>query len=237
MIHIVYTPKWFYGEDIAIDLLSSLVLAVIAFFAIRYYNIDRKKNYLYLALSFLAIAFSFLFKIATNFTVYYMVHETRELGQYTLVSSTVRTTNAMFFFSFLLYRLLTLLGLYALYSVYEKNQSTSTKIMTVFFILVSTYFSESSYYIFHLTAFMLLAIITVHYFLHYRKNRQQTSKFLAISFALICISQIFSIFFEWNRVLYVVAEMIQLVGYLVLMFTFVKVLRNAKKKEQARYNH
>ena len=231
MVNFVFTPQWFYGKDIIIDIVSIFVLSLIAFFSIKYYRIERKnKNYLYLAVSFLLIAFSFVFKILTNFTIYYHVLETKTVGLYTIIYHTVAVSDLLFFLGYLLYRLLILIGLYILYSIYQKNQPKSNIFLIVFFILISTYFSQSMYYIFHLTSLVFLSLITMQFYNNHMKNKQLTAKLLTSSFAIIAASQIFFMFAGIKEVLYVIAEIVQLFGYLVLLMTFIKVLRNAKKK-------
>ena len=232
MIQVVYTPQWFYGKDILIDIVSIFVLSLIAFFSVRYYKVDKKnKNYLYLALSFFLISLSFLFRILTNFTIYYKVLETKQIGLLTFTYHAVKLTNILFFVGFFLYRLLTLLGLYMLYSIYQKNQPKSNIFIVTYLILISTCFSQSAYYIFHATALMLLLFVTAQYYKNYTRNKDFTAKSLVSSFALITISQIFFMFVEVNTLLYVIAEFIQLFGYGILLFTFIKVLQNAKKKK------
>ena len=231
MIQVVYNPVWFYGKDLAIDLVSAFVLSLIASFSIRYYKVNKKnKNYLYLASSFFVIALSFLFKTLTNFTVFYKSLETRVFGNYILTYPAIQASNILVIVGFLLYRLLTLLGLYILYSTYQEKQSKSNVFLLVFFILITTYFSDVEYFIFHITALVMLAFITLQYYNTYRKNKQSSSMLVTASFAIIGISQIFSVFVFYNSLYYVMAELIQLVGYLILLTTFVKVLHNAKKK-------
>ena len=231
MIQVVYTPQWFYSKDLLIDTISAFVLLLIASFAVRYYKLNKKNNnYLYLAGSFFLIALSFLFKILTNFTIYYKVFVTRHLGDFILTYPAVQVSNILFLAGFLFYRLLTLLGLYMLYSIYQKSQSKSNIYLIVFFILVSTYFSELEYFIFHLTSLAFLSLITLQFYNTYKKNKQPTSKFVTASFAIIGVSQIFSIFVFYDNLYYVIAELIQLVGYLILLTTFIRVLRDAKKK-------
>ena len=231
MVQLAYTPVWFYGKDLYIDTVGLLVLSLIAFFSLRYYKLDKKnKNYIYLASSFFLIALSFFFKILTNFTIYYKVLETKTFGLFTITYHGIKTSNILFFVGFLAYRLLTLVGLYILYSIYQKRQSKSNIFLIIFFIIISTYFSQSAYYIFHLTALIFLALIISQYRNNYKKNRQFTARLLATSFTIIAVSQVFFVFIEINNFLYVIAEIIQLFGYLFLLTTFFKVLRNVKKK-------
>ncbi|RMF54442.1 hypothetical protein D6745_05290 [Candidatus Woesearchaeota archaeon] len=230
MIELVYSPRWFYGKDIAIDLISIFVLSLIAFFSIKYYRLNRKnKKYIFLASSFIMMALSFMFKIITNFTIYYHVLETKQIGFVRLTYFSTQPSNILFFAGFLGYRILMLLGLYMLCSIYIK-QSKANIILTAYLILALSYFSRSAYYIFHLTALILLVIITSKYLENYKKTKHSTNKWLFYSFATITASNIIFIFVKISAVLYVIAEIVQLIGYVGLLITFTKVLKDGKKK-------
>ena len=230
MIQVVYSPKWFYGKDIIIDSISLLVLLLIAFFSFKYYKIKKNKNHIYLGFSFCLIALSFLFKILTNFTVYYNVLETHNFGLLTLTYQTTKVSEILFYAGFLAYRLLMLVGLYMLYSIYVK-QPKSNILLVIFFILVSTYFSQSAYYIFHLTALFLLALITVHYCKNYFNTKNKSTKILASSFGIITLSHLFSMLANLSTRFYVIAEVVQLVGFAVLLASFLMVLSHGRKKD------
>lgn len=231
MVQIIFSPAWFYGKDIAIDAISLFVVALISVFSFKYYKIRKNKNYIYFGLAFALLSISFLFKILTNFTIYYSVWETKYIGLFTLTYQTVKESNTLFFVGFLLYRLLTLLGLYMLYSTYIE-QTKANMFIVAYLILVSTYFSESSYYVFHTTALIFLILITINYSKTYRKNRIPATKLLASSFAIIALSQIFFIFVTLGTRYYVIAEIIQLIGYTLLLAAFLMVLRHGKEKNK-----
>lgn len=227
-----YTPQWFYGKELLIDVVSACVLLLIAFFSLRYFKVDRKnKNYLYLASSFLLIALSFTAKILTNFTINYHVLETINFGTFSLVHRSIKTSDALFFAGYLFHRILMLLGLYALYSIYQKHQSRANMFIAAFLIIVSVYFSKSEYYTFHLTALLLLILVTKQFYINFRKSGQFTAKLLAISFAVISASQIFFMFAGFGNIIYAAAGAIQLGGYSLLLVTFIRVLYDAKKKK------
>jgi len=230
MIELVYSPNWFYGKDIEIDIVSIFVLFLIAIFSIKYFRMDKKnKNYLYLAFSFLLIGLSFLFKITTNFTIYYNVLQTTRVGFITYTYNAVKSSDIIFIIGFLLYRIFTLLGLYILYLIYSKKDKGNI-IIIVFLLLVSTYFSRSAYYIFHVTSLLFLIFITLQYYRNYHKTKQSANKWLLLSFLLITVSHAFFCFIRMHSLLYVIAEFIQLAGYAALLITFIKVLKDGKKK-------
>ncbi len=229
MISLAYTPAWFNGKDIIIDLFSILILGLISFYGFMYYRLNRRnKNYIFLAAAFLLMALSFIFKILINFTIYYHVIETKNIGLFTLTYHTVQVSHILFIIGFLLYRVLMLLGLFTLYAIYARPK-LATMILMVFLLLVTTYLTTSSYYVFHFTSFLFLLILALHYWKTYRRGRYYSNKLLAWSFGLITLSQIFFVFITLENWFYVGGEFIQLLGYLMLLITFIKVLKDGKK--------
>src|SRR3990167_7113339 len=177
MVQFVFSPKWFWGKDIFIDAIGVFVLVLIAVFSTRYYKLNRNKNYLYLALSFYLISFSYLAKILTNFTVYNKVLETATIGLFTITYQKIRVSEILFFIGFFLYRLFALSGFYALYSVHEKQSKLNIFLM-LYFMAIATYFSLSpfSYYVFYFASFILLSSITMHYYRRYKRNKISCSE-------------------------------------------------------------
>jgi len=231
MVQVVFSPKWFWGKDILIDSIALLVLLLIAIFATRYYRVKKSRKCLYLALSFYLIALSFFSKILINFTIYYQVLHTQVIGsmgytQVVLKSSEILSVSGLF-----LYRLFTLLGLFMLYSIYEK-QSKANIILMMYFIVISIFFSKEEYYIFYLTTFIFLGIISNRYYQNYKKNKEKASGMLAASFSIITLSQIFFMFVNFTKHFYVVGEIIQLIGYIALLVTFIKVLKHGREKDK-----
>lgn len=231
MVQVVFSPKWFWGKDIIIDSIALLVLLLIAIFATKYYRIKKSKNYLYLALSFYLIALSFFSKILINFTIYYQVLHTQVIGsiEYTQVilkSSEILAISGLFF-----YRLFTLLGLFLLYSIYEK-QSKANIILMAYFMTISIFFSKEEYYIFYLTTFIFFGIISNRYYQNYRKNKEKTSGMLAASLSAITLSQVFFMSVKIAKYFYVAGEIIQLIGYIALLITFIMVLKHGREKDK-----
>ena len=234
MVELVYSPQWFYGKDIMIDLVSVVVLLLIAFFALKYYGMNKKnKNYLQLALSFFMLAVAFAMKILTYFTIYYKDIETKSIGTFVLTFQTVKSSYLLIFIGEFFYHLLTLYGLYMLYSIYKKKQPWSTKFLIFYLIFLVTLFCHNIYYIFHLTCLMLLVFVTYHYYYNFKRNRKAPSKFLFLSFFIIALSQISFVFIQLWDDLYATAEVVQLIGYILLLITFIMVLFYGKKTRQA----
>ncbi len=234
MVSFILAPRWFIGIDLAIDLFSVITILLIALFTYKAYRLDPKKKYAIFTLAFTLLVISFLAKILSYTLIYY--YPLLNLTRYTLIErivdssiSGIRPSYILFSLSFSLFRLLHLLGLYLLYSIYERKVSKGDLliIFTSFFLI--TYFSHYSYYAFHIVALLLLSIISYKYLRTYMKNKVFNTKLLSISFSIIAISQAVFIFELFHPLFYVYAEIIQLVGYVMLLSTFTMVIYNGKK--------
>lgn len=235
MVQVVFSPKWFWGKDIFIDSVSAFVLILIAIFVTRYYRINKSRNYLYFAISFYLIALSFLSKILINFTVYYQVLHTQVIGSMQYAHTILKSSEILAISGLFFYRLLNLAGLFMLYSIYEKQSKANILLMT-FFIITSVFLSKEEYYMFYVLSFILLGIITNRYYQNYRRNKKKETAMLAASFAVITLSQLPFMLVSFTKHLYVAGEAMQLIGYTILLFTFVSVLKHGREKNKKRYN-
>jgi hypothetical protein len=104
-------------------------------------------------------------------------------------------------------------------------------IFIAYLLIVSTYFTNSAYFMFHITALILLSFISYTFYRNCRKNKQKTSMLLFFGFLVITVSHLMSTFVIINPWIYVAAEITQLAGYLMLLIMFIMVLRHAKKKK------
>src|SRR3989338_10207931 len=112
MIQIVYSPQWFYGHDMVIEAIGMLVLLILAILNLQYYRLNKnKKNHLWLAISFILLALSFLSKIITNFTIYSDVFLTKSVGNSTFVYQMISQSDTLFEYGFLFYTIFGLIGL------------------------------------------------------------------------------------------------------------------------------
>ena len=228
-LELIYSPNWFFGKDIIIDSISIIVLILISVFAIRSYYYNKKnKNYLYLGFSFLTLALAYGFKILTNFTLHSETIKTAKIGFTTITYEAIKFYPQLIYISLLAYIFLTLIGLYILYSVYQK-QSWITSIIITYLIILTTYFSRSAHYIFHITAFLLMFLVTYEYAKTSKKNKSSSSRLLLGSFIIITLSQALFVFAKIAGLCYITAELAQLIGYIGLLIVFIRILKNGKK--------
>jgi hypothetical protein len=223
-------PQWFLGRDFIIDLVSVAVLLMIGFFSWRYYSLNKSnKKHLLIFTSFVLLGLSFIFKIATYFILYSTNFKVQVYELFGRLVYYVTPTNSLFAASFIIYAVLTLLGFFIFFTVYEKF-SLKSVILIMYLLVTVVLFSDDAYIFLHLTAFLLTLMIALSLWNNYRINGMNTTKYLALSFGIISMSLILFILAHNYSSMYVIGELVQLAGYVVLLITFISVLKHGKKK-------
>lgn len=222
MLQVVYAPRWFFGIDVFIDVLSALVLVALMFAAIRYYRVSGRYKHMLVASAFGVIALGFVINVLRNFVFYFS--DTPWLISFSQLASSALFVTWMV----VLARVITVVGLFMLYSLYYKN-ARCTNVLVVFLLVTSMVLSSSAYFVFHLTSLLLLGFISAHYLNTYLARGGRGKQFLAVGFLFIALSQLIFIFAALNPWFYVAGEVLQLLGYASLLVMFLSVRSHGKK--------
>lgn len=232
---IVFTPDWFLNGDVLIEFFSFVVLVSFFLICVRNYKLNKNRNVLYLGIGFLFIAIAELATIFTKIILYYDTSITQNIGQMIVTYQVVNSIDVFYYIGFFFHKLFTLVGFYFLYRLPMKKDATSIPrdvIIAVCFFLVSALFSSAFYYLFHITALLLLVLIINNYMRVYKKNRSENTKILLIAFSMLALSQAIFILSKLN-VLYVMGQALQLVSYLMLLVLIIKIQRAPKSQRKS----
>ena len=227
---IVFTPDWFLNFDVIIESFGFMILGLLFLFAIQAYTLSKKKSVLYLGFGFLLIALGELTTVFTKLMLYYDSSLTSEIGQAIITQGIVSSIDIFYYAGFFLHRLFILLGLYLIYKLPDvrKKSDPADFALTLYFILMVVILSNSAYYFYHFTVFLILALIVRDYFRIYLGRRSKNTLFLISAFSLLAISQVMFIFSKID-LLYVLAQVLQVISYVILLTFMVKITQNGKK--------
>lgn len=225
MVTFNFSPEWFYGIDSVFEIVSLLITILIAVYAYKLYRFSGNRNYKFFSLAFLLISLSFVFKIITNIIVYSQALEKIDLGTVTIIRSTITQYEFVYILGFLGFRMLTLLGLIGIYMVSYKNTSTNDMIIYGLLFFILCVFSHYAFIVFHMMALILLIFIVLFYYKNYLKKRSSLALMTLISFFMLMVSQILFTMTYIDKIYYAIAEVIQLIGFLVLMLLYMWVVR------------
>ena len=204
---------------------------------------EEKRYKLFIA-SFALLSISFLFKLFTYLVIQYTAIETADIGVMTITYQTVRSSDFTIFWGFFFFRVLSLLSFYLLYLAYTRKEMKLTPenpgksgitlrnsfgmMFVLYLLLLAGYYSQSVFYVYYTTCFFLLFIITESVYEIYSVNRNFNTFLLAASFGTIMLSQGVFLFLKMYSVMYVLSEIIQLMGYLMLFITFFRITHPEK---------
>jgi len=232
---IVFTPDWFLGSDVLIEIFSFIILVLFFYFSVRAYKINKKKNSLYLGTAFLLIAVAELATIFTKLILYYDTTFTQNIGRVVVTYSIVKSVDVFYYIGFFFHKFLTLFGFYLIYRIPLEKKSSEDFMLAVYFIILSAFFSQGVYALFHLTALVLLILIANNYYKIYKKNRLPNTKILVIVFSILAFSQILLLMSQVEFI-YALAQVLQLVSYLILLVLIIRIIKYGTKKKSSKHN-
>ncbi len=234
---IVFAPDWFLNFDVLIESFGFIILCLFFLFAVRSYKLSGKKSVLYLGFGFLSIAIAELSTIFTKLVLYYDLGVTSEIGQAIITQGVVSSVDIFYYAGFFAHRFLVLLGLYLIYKLPtgRKKSDPADLALTLYLILMTAILSHSLYYLYHLTAFIILVLIIRDYVRIYRESKSKNTLILVTAFSLLAISQVIFMF-SLVGLVYVTAKILQVASYIILLVLIIRITQNGKKEKQNR-NH
>ena len=232
---IVLTPDWFLGTDVLIEIFGFIILSLFFYYSIKSYKLTKNKNSLLLGGAFLLIALAELATIFTKVVLYYDTTFTRQIGKMIVTQQVIQSVDIFYYIGFFFHKFLTLLGLYIICRLPLRKKLTGDLILVLAFLIIAALFSQGFYYLFHITALILLSLILKNYWEIYKKNKSNNTKMLIIAFGMLGLSQVLFIISSIG-ILYAAAQVIQLVSYLTLLILIIRIVKHGKKKKSNRNN-
>ncbi len=223
-------PDWFLGKDVLIEGFSFIVLLIFSFLSIRNYKLNKNRNFLYLGIGFALIALAQLATIITKLVLYYDVGPSQAIGAAIITSQLISSVDIFYSAGFFFHRLLTLLGFYVIYRLPRHKKSILDSFVIIYFIIISALLDKGVFYLFHLTALVLLVLIFDNYHALYKKNKFVNTKILLIAFGILALSQL--IFILSNvEIMFVLGNIVELISYIILLILIIRILKHGKKKK------
>ncbi len=229
MIQYIFSPRWFYGIDIIFEAFSLIIVFLIARYGYKLYRVSNNKKHKYFSIFFFLIGVAFLFKILSNFDIYYVHKSTVQIANTIFYFTTSHISEILFTIGFSVFKFLTLLSFFGLlYLTWKKNNEIFW--LGLYFLIIVTIFSHSAYYIFHITMVVMLFFLFTRYYKNYKNSPapSKSSLLIALSFFIVFLSQVAFTTIPFTIIMYVVGEILQLMGYMLLLYDYILVTKNER---------
>lgn len=225
MAIIVYSPSWFSGLDIVLQTISVFVSFLLFLTSYKLYKISKERSFLHFSLAFFSISAAYVAKIFADWFTYSNVGKSFP-GWINLLVYNLSTLEFVNIFGNLAYRFLLLMGFLTLLFVFLKIKDKRIVFLFMYFIFIISAFSAWSFLLFQTTVTVFAGTIGIYYLFHFMENRKRTILLSLIGFGLIFLAQFSFMFtFFYERIMFVIGHIFQAAGFIILLLTYVMVLR------------
>jgi hypothetical protein len=227
----VFSPEWFYGFDSVIESIAIIVSVLLVYYSYKCFKLTKENKYLYFSTAFLSLTFAFIAKIIGTLAIYKPTITRSALGSsihQTFTSVTPSGINAL---AFIVYIFFILVGFMILFLIISRLTWKNQRVIAllVYFVFLATWISIVHYQLFYVTSFVLLLLITYSYYRNYREIKSEKAKFVLIAFSILLVSQAFFVFSIYSGIIYVLAELVQLLGFVYLLIPFILIFKKKPK--------
>ena len=214
-------PYWFMSLDSLFNLVYVLITLLIGGLSYKAYKLTEERKYKYFAVAFGLMSIAFF------------VYFTSTILLTTHISSNVTSILTGFDYAFLVYVFFTMMAYALLFITTLKieDYKIRTLILTLMFTL--TVVAYQYYLKFHIAMFAVLFLLTYNFYDNYLEKKNFNAKLVFISFFFLACAQLFYLANIYNELFYVVAVIIQLIGFLVLFYMLMRVLNHGREKGKA----
>ena len=229
----VFSPKWFYGFDSFIELIAIIVCILLVYYSYKCFKLTKENKYLYFSTAFLSLTLSFIAKIAGTFAIYRPTIRKTALGssiQRTFESLTTSHINSI---ATTAHIFLMLLGFVILFLIISRLTWKNQRVVALlaYFLLLATWISFIHIQMLYLTSFVLLLLIAYSYYMNYKEIKSRKAGFVVVAFGILMVSQAFFVFAVYSGIIYVLAELLQLLGFVYLLIPFMLIFKKKPKKQ------
>lgn len=222
---LIYSPSWFAGVDIALELVSVIVSFLLFFLAYRLYKISNEKSFLRFSFGFFTISASYIVKILSDLYIYLNMGSTSK-PWINVILYRLSTIEFINIFGNLVHRFLLLLGFLILLVVYLRIKDKRVIFLLTYFIFIISAFSAWSFLLFQTTMAMIAGTVGIHVLMKFIESRRKAMLRSTIAFGFLFAAQacfMFTFFLE--RQMFIIGHILQASGFLVLLLTYFMVLK------------
>lgn len=222
-VTLVYSPLWFHGIDIALELFSILAAVLISIMGYKSYKLTNDRKLLWLAAAFGFITLSFLARALTAAVV---------LSQVGVIPGIAATNPSLSFiesvfdsgrFAYFLLVFAAYLIIYALSAkISNRNQLA---LMSIFLGLFAFSAFEEIPIMFYLVSFVLLVFIAANFCKNYRAKKSRGALLTSIAFCVMTLEPLFFMAGIYYKPLAVAGYAVRLIAYVTLLIMLFRVYR------------
>jgi hypothetical protein len=222
MAHLYLVPRWFFGFDIAMELLFAIIAAALAFFAYKVYRISEEREVRLFSVSFLMISLSYIVWAGINtFLLSRLTDEVMEIS--------LRNILSLNYIFGLMHMSLFVLGILTLaYATLEPKNRGRTYYIIAGLALVALVSSSLPWITYQILAIFLLSAIVYHYAIDHMCYTNKKARPVFLAFVLLLLSRIDFLFATKSATAYIFGHVLELAAYILILVSLTHSMTSTK---------
>lgn len=224
MAYTYLVPKWFFGYDIVMEFIFTLITLAVAYYSFKVYNISKQKSSKLFGIAFSFISASYFIWLLINL---FLLKEISE-GVESVSINEIISASLIGLFS---YMILYLIGLSLLFYITLKIKNKKVYFIVLTISIIGLILSANKIIAFHLISSIFLIFILSFYFKEYFINKNKKVFLVFLAFIFILITSFNFIFVVKNYYAYVAGHISTLAGYILILINLLSIKKYEQKKK------
>lgn len=222
MAQLYVVPKWFFGYDIAMEIIFTLVTFAVAYYSLKVYSIYHQKSSKAFGIGFGFISASYLIWALINLFLLSEVNESMDAININEIISLglVGLYSYMFFY---------IIGVSILAYITLKVKDLKIYFLIVSLSLVGIMLSSNKIIAFHLISAILLSYVVYFYLIEYIVNKNKRTFLVLLAFVFMVLTSINLIFIVTDYYYYIAAHLLNLIAYGLILANLLIIRKHEQK--------
>jgi hypothetical protein len=211
--------------NVIFEIIMAFVLCLISLQSYSIFKLSKENKYKWFSYSFFAIALAFAGRILMNIVIHTQNIRKIVAGAVIVTFNNTGASSILWNYGLFTYRIFMLVGLLGIFLIITNSKEKKNWLL-LFYLAISTALASMHIkFMFSLTCAIILGLISLQFYQNYKIRPKKSSFGVALSFYIIFLSHAIFIFEQFDHSLFVVGEVVQLAGYILLLAVYVSILR------------
>ncbi len=207
---------------------------MIAFYSYKIFRFSKENKFVYFSLAFVLVALGLGFKMFTSSVLYFFpLRESVAIVLKPVMGGGLTLADLFYRAAFFMQMSVMLSAWLLIFFISQKSRERLKKYheisqiaLFIYLILLISIVANFRYFIFYLTSAVILGMTVLNYYKNYLNSKRNKNSFrVMLSFLFILFSNIIFIFVSFYDKLYIVGEVIMLIGFLLLLSTYRRITK------------
>ncbi len=201
---VINNPDWFLNIDIIFATISIIVSLLITFVSVKAWFVIKRLRYVAWSIAFLALGFSFVARIVAN----------------------IYPDPLIFYIGYGLHIMSTIFAFLTFFIVANRIYNARIVILLYLMPFVLIFFSSSYFMSFYVTTSIITLMLALTYFVNFLQKKKISAFCVFFAFLMLFLAHLQFLLSSIFHVLYISANVTQLLGFVLFLITLIKVLKS-----------